>query len=253
MSRVVVVAAAVVALVACVSVGAGATWTVEGSGGADFVRIQDAINAASDYDEIVVKPGTYKEHLIVDKQITLKGENYPIVDGEWTGNVIWIKENGVCIEGLKVVHTGKIEECYSKYGIITASQCVIDDCIFNECDIAVSVCGSGSLVAGSTFEDNRIGLVICEANDNTVENNHFVNGGMILDKATNNLIKNNTIESDPYFGINIYNECDGNTIVENTLQYNSMGAIEIADSCWGTTSHNNVIYYNNIIDNGGSW
>ena len=35
------------------------TWTVDDDGGADFDNIQDAIDAASDGDEIIVMPGTY--------------------------------------------------------------------------------------------------------------------------------------------------------------------------------------------------
>ncbi|MBT5366384.1 MAG: hypothetical protein HOL14_07650, partial [Phycisphaerae bacterium] len=35
------------------------TWTVDDDGKADFENIQDAIDAASDGDEIIVMPGTY--------------------------------------------------------------------------------------------------------------------------------------------------------------------------------------------------
>ncbi|MDP6717883.1 MAG: hypothetical protein QGF59_04495, partial [Pirellulaceae bacterium] len=36
-----------------------ATWTVDDDGPADFDNIQDAVDAASDGDEILVAPGTY--------------------------------------------------------------------------------------------------------------------------------------------------------------------------------------------------
>ena len=41
----------------------GATWTVNASGGSDFVYIQNAINASSDGDRIEVSAGTYAEAL----------------------------------------------------------------------------------------------------------------------------------------------------------------------------------------------
>ena len=45
--------------------------------------LKKAIAHAKDYDTIIVKKGTYKEHaIIVDKRLTIIGKNYPIIDGE---------------------------------------------------------------------------------------------------------------------------------------------------------------------------
>jgi hypothetical protein len=49
------------------------TWTVDDSGGADFVQIQDAIDAAADGDVILVEPGDYASFAIVDKGLVLTG------------------------------------------------------------------------------------------------------------------------------------------------------------------------------------
>lgn len=51
------------------------TWTVAGTGNADFHNIQTAINSVSPGDIILVKNGTYLETLTVDKSVTLIGEN----------------------------------------------------------------------------------------------------------------------------------------------------------------------------------
>ncbi|MDY6965908.1 MAG: NosD domain-containing protein, partial [Halobacteriota archaeon] len=59
--------------VGVVPVAAATTWTVDDSGGADFTKIQDAVNAASAGDTIIVYSGTYYENVIVDKQLTLRG------------------------------------------------------------------------------------------------------------------------------------------------------------------------------------
>ena len=41
-----------------------------------FRRIQDAIDAASDFDKVVVKPGVYMENIYIDKPIMLVAHGY---------------------------------------------------------------------------------------------------------------------------------------------------------------------------------
>jgi len=227
--------------------------TVDINGGADYTKIQDAINAASTGDTIVVKPGTYKEHLGVDKQVTLKGENYPIVDGEGTETVIWVIVDGVRIDGFKVIRCDPAQE-NTRWGIgVVANECVINNCIFSENNIGLNTGFNGNnVVSNCTFKDNRIGLVIDESEQNTVENNHFTGCGMILQDIKNSLISNNIIELSPNFGICVYaysTESTDNAIVGNTIRSNSMGSFEIA-GYESSTVYNNKIYHNNIIDNG---
>ena len=58
---------------------------VDDDGTADYTRIQDAIDNASDGDTIFVYSGIYYETLILDKSILLKGENKnsTIIDGKY--------------------------------------------------------------------------------------------------------------------------------------------------------------------------
>ena len=58
-----------------VPVAAATTWTVDDSGGADFTRIQDAVDTASAGDTIIVRDGTYTENVKVGEHLTLKSEN----------------------------------------------------------------------------------------------------------------------------------------------------------------------------------
>ena len=64
--------------------------------------IKQAIELAEDYDTILIKKGTYKEFdIIVDKPLTIIGENYPVVDGELKGEIIKITSDNVTIDGEK--------------------------------------------------------------------------------------------------------------------------------------------------------
>ena len=51
--------------------------------------ISEGIKLAVDFDTLLVKKGTYKEfNIIIDKPLTLIGEDYPIIDGEKKGEII---------------------------------------------------------------------------------------------------------------------------------------------------------------------
>jgi parallel beta-helix repeat protein len=75
------------------------TWSVDGSGGADFTVIQDAINNASDSDTILVYPGVYYENVVVDKSVTLKGKGQPVVDARGAGDAIRLNADGITLVG----------------------------------------------------------------------------------------------------------------------------------------------------------
>lgn len=54
-------------------VAGAATITVNASGGADYTRIQDAVNAGSNGDTIMVAAGVYNENVFVNKSVSLVG------------------------------------------------------------------------------------------------------------------------------------------------------------------------------------
>ncbi|MFQ6060082.1 MAG: nitrous oxide reductase family maturation protein NosD [Thermoplasmata archaeon] len=78
--------------------------TVDDDGPADFKTIQEAIDAANPGDTIFVYAGTYPEHVIVNKTVTLKGEDQElvIVTGEGTGTVFLVTADSVSISHFTV-------------------------------------------------------------------------------------------------------------------------------------------------------
>ncbi len=80
-----------------------ATITVDDNGGADFAKIQDAINASTAGDTILVYSGTYYENVNVTKQLILRGIDNgggkPVVDSGGKGSAIEIKASEVTLDG----------------------------------------------------------------------------------------------------------------------------------------------------------
>ncbi|RTL51570.1 MAG: nitrous oxide reductase family maturation protein NosD [Sphingobacteriales bacterium] len=72
-----------------------------------YVSIQQAVTAAKNGDTVWVAPGIYKEkNIIIEKPLVLLGENYPVIDGEHTYQMISVRANEVTIKGFKLIHSG---------------------------------------------------------------------------------------------------------------------------------------------------
>ncbi len=69
--------------------------------------IAEALQLAQDGDVIEIQPGHYYEHgLVVDKQLHIKGLNWPIIDGQEKGEILTIIASNVTIEGLQIQNVG---------------------------------------------------------------------------------------------------------------------------------------------------
>lgn len=72
-----------------------------------YSSIKQALQHAINGDTIVVSEGTYKEgNIIIDKQVYLLGQNFPVLDGEKKHEVISIKANHVVVNGFKIQRSG---------------------------------------------------------------------------------------------------------------------------------------------------
>jgi parallel beta-helix repeat protein len=182
--------------------------------------IQDAINNASIGDTIFVHKGTYYENVLINKSISLIGEEkeFTIINGSGIGSVISIKGvNNVIVKGFTLMESGSIP-LYSGMQIESSSSSNISD------NIILNNYNGISLF-------NSYKTVIC---DNEILRNNY---GISLYSSFNNLVKNNIISSNEY-GIGLYLS-QRNVFSANTL-FNSVYGIDIA------LSSNNVIYHNNF-------
>jgi nitrous oxidase accessory protein NosD len=93
-------------LVLCFVGPASATnCSVDGSGGEDFTGIQDAINNAKEGDTIFVYSGVYHENVVVDKSVTLKGIDHPVVDANGSDSAITLTADGITLVGFTVANS----------------------------------------------------------------------------------------------------------------------------------------------------
>ena len=92
----------------------GNTIYVDDDGGADYARIQDAVDAANDGDTVFVYSGTYYENLIVNKSIILRGEDRDatVINGGGRGYVICVLADSVNISTFSIRNAGSYKYEY---------------------------------------------------------------------------------------------------------------------------------------------
>ncbi|MDQ7918349.1 nitrous oxide reductase family maturation protein NosD [Mesonia sp. MT50] len=95
----------------------------------EFTSVKAGIKAAKPGDTVLIKAGLYKENsIIIDKPITLLGENLPTIDGEDKGDIIQVFADDVTIDGLKLINVGSsYTEDYAAIRVSRAKNFVIQN------------------------------------------------------------------------------------------------------------------------------
>jgi parallel beta-helix repeat protein len=253
----------------------GRTWTVDDDGPADHRKIQDAVNNASDGDTILVRPGTYLENLVVNKRVSIFGEDYvtTVIDGNDGTKVVTLAANGIVLsgftirggdEGLVIVAnnnnvTGNVF-VNNPLGVILDSGCEENVLFDNKIVLSRTYGVYGDRCGTNVIAQNDISLngwhgvflygsAPCVFENNTV----FSNGmdGVRIRYSSNNTIRGNIFSSNDN-GLCIYSDEDPlrpsglskyNIIEKNTLMNNSCG-IRIEHAATSATMAGNVVLDN---------
>jgi nitrous oxidase accessory protein len=194
--------------------------------------IKKALSISYPGDTIYVKPGVYKEgNIIIEKSLTIIGENFPVLDGDNKVEIFTIHANNVTITGLKFINTG------------IAS---INDLA------AVKVLDSKGLrIINNRFENTFFGIHFSNSSQSWIEDNqlqsdatseHQIGNGIHLWKCNHITVNNNTIKGQRD---GIYFEFVTNSLItKNYSQGNIRYGLHFM------FSHNNEYRENTFIDNG---
>lgn len=156
-------------------------WTVDDDGPADFNTIQAAINAASPGDTINVHKGRYYEHVVVNKTVTLTGEerSNTIIDGNFSGNVVVITVAWVTINGF-TIRRGGSENYLSNSGIlVSGDNNIVSGNILTENGEGMTIFGRWCSVTANNITRNGDGI-LCDGdgyNNTSIYHNNFVDNG----------------------------------------------------------------------------
>jgi len=224
------------------------TWYVDDDGGADFEKIQDAVDAAGDGDTIRVF-GTYYEDVIVNKTVSLVGNGSArtTIDGGGVGNVVRIVVDWVNIS--RFTMTGSNYGSGIRLGE-SSTTTITNNTISNNNNGIVLSSSSNTIITGNTISNNNQGMGGSSNNAIIMDNNITANNyrGISLTYSNNNTITGNTITSNNGSGIYLYNLCSKNTITGNTISNNNNGIV-LSSFTYPTITSNTIISNNTISNN----
>lgn len=152
-----------------------------------FSTIQEAIHASSVDDTIRVASGTYYEHLVIDKPVTLVGENAntTFIDGRKVFRVVEILQTG---QGCKVSGVTVQRGVIGIY--VDSDNNLIENNMITECEAGFYLVQyvSGNIIRRNTITSNDWGI-FCDigSHGNTIYHNNFIdNANQTIDKGSNN-------------------------------------------------------------------
>ena len=198
---------------------------VGGNGSGNYSKIQDAIDDASDGDIIFVYSGVYPADIIIDKSISLIGENQDNTIIEWGDDGISIYADGVTVTKFTIQKCGGF---WHRCGIYVASD-------YNKIS-KVSIINN--VVLNGIFLEEAFSNIVSE---NIIENNDY--HGIRLQYSSFNIITDNKISNLAAYGIVLSNSND-NEVYSNTVSQCDWGGIGVVSEC-----NDNKLYHNNLIDN----
>jgi len=201
----------------------GKTLYVGGSGPNNYTSIQDAINAANNGDTIFVYSGTYNESVIINKSITLIGENgdTTIIHAE-KGYAINLTGSLVNIENFTIIN-GRWED--AGMIIYKSMNNLISHCKFykNEWSGIEIYFSNKNRILNCTFESNIVGIELRYSFNNIVSNCSISHGGdgINIMFSDSNTISNCRIYKNNWDGVSLEgssnNKVTNNVFVSNGI------------------------------------
>jgi parallel beta-helix repeat protein len=233
----------------------------------DFHTIQEAINNAGSGDTIYVKAGIYQENIVVNKSISLIGEDKynTVIDGSKLGIAIEITASNVSIGNLTVRDSGSsIED--SGIWLSGVENCSINGNVVTENGndgIMVYQSVGNAVIGNMVAEAGQSGIILYGSNNNTISENDVQNAsrygialqsslycqvtgnivtdsyeGIVLLSSNRNSVSCNTVKNSTTDGIRLDDPSDYNNFTENTVANNGEYGF------WMWYSSNNLFYHN---------
>lgn len=161
-----------------------------------FQYIADGIKDSNEGDTIFVSDGTYLENLIIDRAISLLGEeqNMPLINGGITDDTILITASDVSVQGFYITQ----EDSNQDAGIrINGSTCEISGNVIDECTEGIYIDTSLNCnIEKNIISSCLIGIYLYDSDSNTIQMNNISDSGtgIYIEESSNNLVTVNTLQ-----------------------------------------------------------
>jgi len=214
----------------------------------DFSTIQAAIDGASVGDVIFVHQGIYYENVVVNKSVSLIGENkmVTVIDGGGSNDTIRIVTDNVSIVNFTIRNCG--EETHNSGVFVEASHCWIADnlIISNGFSGIYLNCSSETTIKNNIVRNNTYhGVTSFYSFSNSISNNTLKNNliGISLYSSSKNNIFKNTLEENEN-GVHLFYSSN-NTVLNNTITWNKHDGVVLDFSSNNNSLDGNIVTNNN--------
>ncbi|WP_194765901.1 nitrous oxide reductase family maturation protein NosD [Tamlana sp. I1] len=200
----------------------------------ELKSLKEAIAVAHAGDTILVKKGTYKEYnIVVDKPLTIIGENFPVIDGEDQGEIIRIVSDYVTIDGLFIINVGtSYTSDHAAIRVVRSKNFLIQNVVLEKLFFGIYIEKSNH---GKIYHNKIIGDAQNEYNSGNgiqlwysknvvVEKNivQKVRDGIYLEFSDHILIKDNISTKNLRYGLHFMFSND-DVYTNNTFENNGAG------------------------------
>jgi nitrous oxidase accessory protein len=214
----------------------------------DYTSIQEAIDSADAGDTVFVKSGLYYQTAIINKSLSLVGENEEttIIDANGITTVIYIETDHVNITGFTIRNAHEHQEgillLYADYCNISGNKFVNNPYGID------SFSSSYNIVARNVMRDNGAGISISGFN-NSVYGNEILNcnTGIQISHGANNTVSENNLVNNSANGFNFY-DTKNNYIIGNNVTNSGEYGILFTASNDNRFSRNNFSNDNQTFD-----
>jgi len=179
--------------------------------GLSYATIQEAINANETLDghTIMVDAGVYYENVVLNKTLSLVGENrdFTVIDANGTGNGIVIQADYTVVENFTIQNGGFGVAIMGNSAKRYLGNVVVGNIFRNNADaIGLSTCDR-NVIANNTFESNGFNIIVgwinpyatwdVTSNNNTIVSNNMTQSliGIQIFYSKNNFVSENNISN----------------------------------------------------------
>ena len=237
----------------------GISQTIEVCSTCRITSLSQGIAMATPKDTIVVKKGTYLEHNIkIDKPLVIVGNDYPVIDGQFKGEVMTIISDDVTIDGLFIINVGtSYTEDYAAIRVKKSKNFVIQNVVLEKLFFGIYLEKSSygkvyhNKIVGDAKEEYNSGngIQLWYSNHIEIEHNYVVHvrDGIYLEFSDDCLIKNNVSSMNLRYGLH-FMFSNNDIYKNNTFENNGAGVAvmfskkikmlnNIFRENWGTASY----------------
>ncbi|ATQ78989.1 copper ABC transporter substrate-binding protein [Massilia violaceinigra] len=215
-----------------------------------------AVRAASAGDTVLVARGHYNERLLIDKPLTLRGQERPTISGQNSGDVIRVSSSDVTIDGLIISDSGADLDRQNAgvYVVPGSDRFVLRNCVVSYSLFGVFLDKSDhSTLTGNTITGKRDlqsaargnGIqVFNSAHVEVIDNNiSYARDGIYVDLSRHALFRGNKIHHLRY-GTHYMNT--NHSTWENNESYQNRGGLALMEVrnlvvrnnvAWGNEDH----------------